>query len=131
MTTLNTRPGTFTVRQSRPDCDIHKHVLRTPQETPTIVDGKTLSGPWANMCKACWGEHSTCTLGTGAGQMIYAPLTDNEVLLHESLPSGDCWGCDPRPVPNTTGRAGRLFEHDVWCAWLNSDMLPRAERVAF
>ncbi|UOF78552.1 hypothetical protein [Caudoviricetes sp.] len=32
------------------------------------VDGKTVQGPWAIMCKACWVEQGL-GLGTGIGQM--------------------------------------------------------------
>ena len=75
------------------------------------------------MCKACWDANGTGTLGTGAGQMIYAPLTGEEVDLHDSMPSGECWGCDCHVVPGTNGR---LTEHDSWCAWLHSSSLPEA-----
>ena len=101
-------PHTYTVRVTRPACDIHTYVLRTPQVLPTIVDAKTMSGPWANMCKPCWDANGTGTLGTGAGQMIYAPLTAEEADLHDALPSGVCWGCDCHIVPGTNGR---LTEH--------------------
>jgi hypothetical protein len=122
-TTLNTKPGTFTVRDTRPTCDVHTYERPTKQALPTIVDARTRSGRWANMCKPCWTTEGTGTLGTGVGQMIYAPLTDDEVILHESLGSSECWGCDPKPVHGVNN----MWEHDEWCAWLNSDMLPRPE----
>jgi hypothetical protein len=32
------------------------------------VDGRTKSGPWANMCLPCWKKHGVGKLGTGFGQ---------------------------------------------------------------
>lgn len=32
-------------------------------------DGKTITGPWANMCDDCFGEHGV-GLGTGKGQKL-------------------------------------------------------------
>lgn len=32
------------------------------------IDGKTKSGPWANMCIPCWKKHGVGKLGTGFGQ---------------------------------------------------------------
>ncbi|MGV0949411.1 MAG: hypothetical protein ACOYB3_01975 [Azonexus sp.] len=115
MTTL--APHTFTVRTSRPECDIHKYVLHSQQILPTIVDAKTMGrGSWANMCLTCWDTHGTGTLGLGAGQMIYAPLTAAEEDLHLANLDGNCWGCGVKPV-------GRMVEHAVWCAYLNSASL--------
>lgn len=56
-----------TVRISvRPVCDIHKYELHR-DNVPAVVDGKTRSGPWANMCEPCFALHGV-GLGTGLGQ---------------------------------------------------------------
>ena len=52
----------------RPDCDIHKYHHNTPG-VPAVVDGKTIHGPWANMCADCFGSNGI-GLGTGKGQML-------------------------------------------------------------
>jgi hypothetical protein len=33
-----------------------------------FYDGKTVLGPWANMCERCWHVHSFGLLGLGKGQ---------------------------------------------------------------
>lgn len=45
-----------------PRCDTHNY-----GGTPAVVDGKTVHGPWANMCEECFRELGT-GLGTGRGQ---------------------------------------------------------------
>jgi hypothetical protein len=37
------------------------------------VDGKTIMGPWANMCLPCWARYSRShgAFGTGLGQLYY------------------------------------------------------------
>jgi hypothetical protein len=52
----------------RPDCDIHKHTMGQAG-VPAMVDGKTVMGPWANMCEACFTEHGV-GLGLGRGQRL-------------------------------------------------------------
>lgn len=50
----------------RPDCDVCKQNNLT---TPAEYDGKTVHGPWANMC----GPHFELIgvgLGTGRGQRL-------------------------------------------------------------
>jgi hypothetical protein len=44
-------------------CEICRQSL-----TETVVDGKTLMGPWALMCPACYSNYGL-GLGTGRGQM--------------------------------------------------------------
>lgn len=41
-------------------------------ETETWVDGKTIHGPWANMCPECYKKHGIGQFGTGLGQ-LYKP----------------------------------------------------------
>jgi len=36
---------------------------------PALYDGKTMAGPWAYMCEACFKKYGT-GLGTGIGQRI-------------------------------------------------------------
>ena len=43
-------------------CDFHPHVVAR-------VDGKTIFGPWANMCDDCF-EHVGVGLGLGRGQEL-------------------------------------------------------------
>jgi hypothetical protein len=51
-----------TVVGSLPDCDFHSGVKAE-------VDGKTISGPWANMCGPCYAERGV-GLGAGKGQVL-------------------------------------------------------------
>ena len=43
-------------------CDICGIIL-----TAIFIDGRTIHGPWANMCPECHKKHG-CGLGTGYGQ---------------------------------------------------------------
>ena len=45
-------------------CDICQTVI-----TDRFVDGRTKSGPWANMCLPCYEKHGV-GLGTGSGQLF-------------------------------------------------------------
>lgn len=51
---------------SRPDCDF---CMRDGVKSPASVDGKTTSGPWANMCEAHF-ETEGVGLGLGRGQRL-------------------------------------------------------------
>lgn len=51
-----------------PDCDIHKYT-KGKAGVPAAYDGKTRSGPWANMCEECFAEYGV-GLGTGRGQRL-------------------------------------------------------------
>lgn len=42
--------------------------------TTTFVDGKTIHGPWANMCQACYIRYGV-GLGLGLGQ-VYEKMGD-------------------------------------------------------
>lgn len=46
-----------------PTCDVCKTF-------PAVYDGKTVHGPWAYMCQACWDEIGIGRLGTGFGQRL-------------------------------------------------------------
>ena len=49
-----------------PQCDIHKYNLNT-DGVPAVADGKTVYGPWANMCESCLDSYGI-GLGEGKGQ---------------------------------------------------------------
>lgn len=49
--------------------------------TDTFIDGRTMWGPWACMCKECWEEKGD-GLGTGRGQM-YGRQPDGRFLKIE------------------------------------------------
>lgn len=51
-----------------PECDIHKYEQGKPG-VPAAYDGKTVQGPWANMCEPCFASHGV-GLGTGRGQRL-------------------------------------------------------------
>lgn len=63
---LRYRAGESVVVPARPSCDIHKGSGHT---VPAMVDGKTRSGPWANMCEDCFDRFGV-GLGTGRGQRL-------------------------------------------------------------
>ena len=50
----------------QPMCDIHKYELGNAN-IPADYDGKTIRGPWANMCQECFDDWGV-GLGTGKGQ---------------------------------------------------------------
>lgn len=51
------------------------------QVTDEFVDGRTIYGPWANMCPSCFKEIGI-KLGTGYGQR-YKKNSDNEFIKVE------------------------------------------------
>jgi hypothetical protein len=51
-----------------PMCDVHTY-LKGKDDVPAAYDGKTTSGPWANMCQECFDELGV-GLGTGLGQRL-------------------------------------------------------------
>ena len=55
----------------RPACDICVHVERKSREDAerALFDGRTASGPWANMCQAHFDIHGV-GLGIGSGQRL-------------------------------------------------------------
>lgn len=52
-------------------CDIHKYEMGRPGVV-AHYDGKTIKGPWANMCGACFDSYGV-GLGTGRGQKLIYP----------------------------------------------------------
>lgn len=73
-----------------PECDVHKFEKATPG-VDAAYDGKTIRGPWANMCEECFGTHGV-GLGTGRGQRLVvgeAPERDRQAEFDEASRSGD------------------------------------------
>ena len=56
------KKGEFVKVIKLPKCDFCDKVA--------AYDGKTKSGPWANMCSHHWTEHGIGQLGTGRGQKL-------------------------------------------------------------
>lgn len=52
-----------------PTCDIHKYVKKDPEPPLAAYDGKTTTGPWANMCEECYTGYGV-GLGTGKGHRL-------------------------------------------------------------
>jgi len=59
------KEGTIAIVAELPMCDVCK--LNGDDSVPAQYDGKTKSGPWANMCVTHFTLHGT-GLGTGKGQ---------------------------------------------------------------
>ena len=57
--------------ESIPECDICREFDR---KRKAYVDGKTVHGPWANMCELCFMVH-----GMGIGTQYLEEETYNEV----------------------------------------------------
>ena len=53
-----------------PPCDICKDNGPYTEPTPAVYDGKTIWGPWANMCQEHWDLYGVGQLGTGYGQRL-------------------------------------------------------------
>lgn len=53
-------------------CDVH---LARGMEVQATVDGKTVLGPWANMCTECHERYGV-GLGTGRGQRLILEASD-------------------------------------------------------
>lgn len=63
--------GTSVEVSSYPDCDIHTYQLGQPG-VEAHYDGKTIMGPWANMCDECFAQYGV-GLGVGQGQRLVVP----------------------------------------------------------
>jgi hypothetical protein len=55
----------------RPDCDVCSSIDGTV--TPALYDGKTVHGPWAYMCEACFA-----VVGVGRGPLGQLLLVTDE-----------------------------------------------------
>jgi hypothetical protein len=60
-----------------PNCNIHAAHKGDPN-VPALYDGKTVLGPWANMCQECFDEVGV-GLGTGRGQKLVVKTPGNDV----------------------------------------------------
>jgi hypothetical protein len=60
---------TTTVVDRIPDCDICKYAEKRVNPRPAVIDGKTIHGPWANMCASHFETHGV-GLGLGRGQRL-------------------------------------------------------------
>ncbi len=58
-----------------PDCDVCKHIEGRHVPNEAVVDGKTVNGPWANMCLMHFAQVGV-GLGTGRGQAILRTVED-------------------------------------------------------
>lgn len=61
------KKGEAVVVSRHKQCDLHKYQL--DQVVEALYDGKTRTGPWANMCQDCFTQHGV-GLGTGRGQRL-------------------------------------------------------------
>lgn len=61
--------GTWVRVPTLPECDICKFVGPSTGK-PARYDGKTVQGPWANMCEDHWESHGVGRLGVGSGQRL-------------------------------------------------------------
>ena len=119
---------TYTVRATRPDCDVCKFMKRPMRQTDAIVDAKTNDGPWANMCLGCWAIHGNLgVLGTGLGQTILVPLTalEEDAAMVTDEP---CWGCGALMTHNESDHS-LTRQHTDWCVYLCSGDLPEVSHV--
>ena len=75
-----------------PDCQICE-VEDLQTEIPAEYDGKTVMGPWANMCAAHFASHGV-GLGTGKGQKLIVgeePVkskTELRAEIHRTIDAG-------------------------------------------
>jgi hypothetical protein len=53
-----------------PPCDICPLEVPGSVPAPAVYDGKTIHGPWANMCEKHWQRYGVGQLGTGFGQRL-------------------------------------------------------------
>ena len=79
-------PNTWVVVSEIPHCDMCKE-YGEGESIPAYADGKTMMGPWANMCQPCF-DHYGIGLGLGMGQelLLEPPITTED----EDLDTDDC-----------------------------------------
>lgn len=76
-----------------PTCDIHEYE-KGVKGVEAQYDGKTVRGPWANMCEDCFQSHGI-GLGTGRGQRLIVgekpeeSKSDKRSALLAAIESGD------------------------------------------
>lgn len=70
-------------------CDVHRYTYGKPG-VQAVVDARTISGQWANMCDDCFDAFGI-GLGLGLGQRFDVVLTE---VTDEAHPVGcDCGEC--------------------------------------
>lgn len=69
-----------------PTCDIHRITLEG--EVPALYDAKTLAGPWASLCQACFDRYGI-GLGTGLGQRYLLRPTPPSTRTPSSTSTSD------------------------------------------
>lgn len=74
-----------------PPCDFHRALHRTTVDA--VYDGKTKSGPWANMCEPCFTIHGV-GLGEGRGQRLFTPEQQIAEWEQRGFPSDYFQICD-------------------------------------
>lgn len=57
--------STTRIVESIPPCDL---CLDAGFDRPAFADCRTVFGPWANLCRSCFGTYGPRLLGTGHGQ---------------------------------------------------------------
>ncbi len=91
-----------------------------------LYDGKTVYGPWANMCQAHFGSHGT-GLGVGRGQRLVEPNAKAGPPVREDGVSFEDW---MERVDASVGALVGISVHDLAdCTlrdWYNAGMKPGA-----
>lgn len=64
-----------------PACDICVHVESRLHPERALFDGRTIGGPWANMCTEHFNQHGI-GLGVGAGQRLVIPGIGASIKRH-------------------------------------------------
>lgn len=78
---------------SLPQCDICRYEENTPG-IEANYDGKTVRGPWANMCERHFASHGL-GLGTGSGQRLIVgekpaqSREDKAAAINRAIEDGD------------------------------------------
>lgn len=82
--------GTIALVRHLPPCDVCN------DGTPAAYDAKTKYGPWANLCRPHWREHSNGHLGAGNGQLLVVEETPHADYPHERGRLPGCPACEER-----------------------------------
>lgn len=91
---------------SLPDCNFHPGVK-------AAYDGKTVHGPWANMCEACFGSLGV-GLGTGRGQRLVLRGQDEKRTWLDQHP-------DQQGVEETMAKFRETPFHADWMSYAGGD----------